>query len=159
MQTLIEEVQKLKGQHTAAEVAFSDGQKEGFAAGREVGLAEGRKESFKTGHAQGLEEGLAGRITLEEHHQALASSRVPIARDFLKSGTFRTTIEIKSANFFNKGYRTCVAQIETLGGFADSFDRSRLDMTLDGKLQRYPEEPALEDDEFSTLLDEIEPDP
>ena len=54
MQTLIEEVQKLKGQLTAAEVAFSDGQKEWFAAGREAGVAQGQKEGFKTGHAQGL---------------------------------------------------------------------------------------------------------
>ncbi|KAL2237548.1 UNVERIFIED_CONTAM: hypothetical protein Sindi_0946500 [Sesamum indicum] len=135
MQTLIEEVQKLKGQLTAAEVVISDGQKEGFAAGREAGLAEDQKEGFKTGHAQGLEEGQAGRITLEEHHQALSSSCVSVARDFLKCGMFKTAVEIKSADFYNKGYRIFVAQIETLGGFVDSFYRSRMDITLDGKLQ------------------------
>ncbi|KAL2226433.1 UNVERIFIED_CONTAM: hypothetical protein Sindi_2002000 [Sesamum indicum] len=98
--------------------------KRGLPAGREVGVAQGQKEGFKTGHAQGLEEGQAGRITLEEHHQALASSRVPVARDFLMSATFKTTVELKTADFFNKGYRTCVAQIETLGGFTNFFDHS-----------------------------------
>ncbi|KAL2228559.1 UNVERIFIED_CONTAM: hypothetical protein Sindi_1835600 [Sesamum indicum] len=154
MQTLIKEVQKLKSQLAAAteatEVAFSKGKKEGFEAGKEAGIS---------GHAQGIEETQAGRITLEEHHQALASSRVSIARDFLKSGSFKTAVEIKPADFFNKGYRTCEAQLETLGGFADSFDRSRMDITLGGKLQPYPKEPAPADNEFSVLLDEIEPDP
>ncbi|KAL2230532.1 UNVERIFIED_CONTAM: hypothetical protein Sindi_1647600 [Sesamum indicum] len=142
MQTLNEEVQKLK----------SD-------AGREVGLIEGRKEGFQSGHAQEIKEGQVGRVTLEEHHQALTNARVSVARDFLKSGLFKTAVEIKSADFFNKGYKTCEAQLETLGGFADSFDRSRMDITLDGKLQSYPEEPAPADDEFSVLLDEIEPNP
>ncbi|KAL2250132.1 UNVERIFIED_CONTAM: hypothetical protein Sindi_2486900 [Sesamum indicum] len=164
---IVTESNKLKGQLAAAteeaskakEVAFSEGRKEGFEEGREAGLVEGHKEGFRSGHEQGIEEGKAGRITLEEHHQALSSSRVSIARDFLKSNSFKTTVEIKSVDFFNKGYKTFEAQLETLGGFAESFDRCQMDITLDGKLQPYPEEPAPEDDEFSVLLNEIEPDP
>ncbi|KAL2246025.1 UNVERIFIED_CONTAM: hypothetical protein Sindi_2870700 [Sesamum indicum] len=155
MQTLAEEIQKLKDQllavDKAKEIALSEGRKEGFDAGREVGLVEG--------HKQGLEEGKAGRITLEEHHQAMTSSRIPTVRDFLKSDTFKTAVEIKSADFFTKGYKTCEAQLEKLGGFSESFDRSQMDITLDGNLQPYPDEPALEDDEFAALRDEIEPDP
>ncbi|KAL2248347.1 UNVERIFIED_CONTAM: hypothetical protein Sindi_2687000 [Sesamum indicum] len=166
MQSLIEEVQSLKNQFTTAteetskprEIALSEGKKEGFEAGREVGLVEGQKEGFRAGHEQGLNEGKAGRITLEDHEHALSNSRVSIAREFLKSGSFKMAVEIKSADVFNKGYRTCEMQLETLGGFAESFDRSRMDITLDGKLQPYPEEPAPEDDEFSVLLNEIEPD-
>ncbi|KAL2251407.1 UNVERIFIED_CONTAM: hypothetical protein Sindi_2263000 [Sesamum indicum] len=145
MQTLAEELQKLKDQLSAAEkakeVTLLEGQKERFDAGREVGLVEGYK--------QGLEEGKAGRITLEEHRQAMTSSHVPTVRDFLKSDTFKTAVEIKSANFFTKCYKTCEAQLEKLGGFSESFD---------GNLQPYPDEPTLEDDEFAALRDEIEPD-
>ncbi|KAL2226712.1 UNVERIFIED_CONTAM: hypothetical protein Sindi_2029900 [Sesamum indicum] len=154
MQTLAEKIQKLKDQLSAAdkakEIALSEGRKEGFEAGREVELVEG--------HKQGLEEGKAGGITLEEHHQAMTSSRIPTVRNFLKSDMFKTVVEIKSADFFTKGYKTCEAQLEKLGGFSESFDRSQMDITLNG-LQTYPDEPTLEDDDFVALRDKIEPDP
>ncbi|KAL2249878.1 UNVERIFIED_CONTAM: hypothetical protein Sindi_2461500 [Sesamum indicum] len=152
MQILLEENQGLKSQlaeaEKAKEVVLADGKKEGFDAGREVGMVEG--------HKRGLEEGQAGRITVEEHHQILASSRMSTVRDFLKTDTFTTALEIKSADSFAKGYKTCEAQIEKLGGFQESFDRSQLDITLDGKLQPYPAEPDLKDDELAALREELE---
>ncbi|KAL2226474.1 UNVERIFIED_CONTAM: hypothetical protein Sindi_2006100 [Sesamum indicum] len=143
-----------KGELAAAnkdkEVALSEGRKEGFEAGKEVELVEG--------HKKGFDEGQAGRISLEEHHQILASSRMAVVRDFLKTDTFKTTIEIKSADFFTKGYKTCEAQIEKLGGFQESFNCSQMDIMLDGDLQPYPDEPDLEEDKFAALREELEAD-
>ncbi|KAL2237451.1 UNVERIFIED_CONTAM: hypothetical protein Sindi_0936800 [Sesamum indicum] len=113
MLALAEKVKELEGRLAEAdktkEVAVAEGKKEGFDAGREASLAEG--------HKQGLEEGQAGRITVEEHHQVLADSRMSAVRDFLKTDTFTTALKIKSADSFAKGYQTCQAQIEKLGGF------------------------------------------
>ncbi|KAL2226626.1 UNVERIFIED_CONTAM: hypothetical protein Sindi_2021300 [Sesamum indicum] len=152
MLILAEKVKSLEGQlaeaEKAKEVALAEGTKEGFDAGREVGLVEG--------HKQGLEEGQAGRITIEEHHKIMADSRMSTVRDFLKTNTFTTALEIKSVDSFAKGYKTCEAQIEKLGGFQESFDRSQLDITLDGELQPYLAEPDLKDDEFAALLEELE---
>ncbi|KAL2228772.1 UNVERIFIED_CONTAM: hypothetical protein Sindi_1856900 [Sesamum indicum] len=152
MQTLLEEIGGLKKQlaeaEKAREVALSEGRKEGFEAGREVGLVEG--------HKKGFDEGQTGRISLEEHHQILARSRMAVVRDFLKIDTFTTAVEIKSTDSFAKGNKTCEAQIEKLGGFQESFDRSRMDITLDGDLQPYPTEPNLKEDEFAALREELE---
>ncbi|KAL2246280.1 UNVERIFIED_CONTAM: hypothetical protein Sindi_2896200 [Sesamum indicum] len=152
MLALSEKVKELEGRlaeaDKAKEVAVAEGKKERFDTGREVGLVEG--------HKQGLEEGQAGRITVEEHHQALADSRMSAVRDFLKTDTFTTALEIKSADSFTKGYETYQAQIAKLGGFQESFDRGQLDITLDGDLQPYPAEPDLKDDEFMSLRDELE---
>ncbi|KAL2245790.1 UNVERIFIED_CONTAM: hypothetical protein Sindi_2847200 [Sesamum indicum] len=130
------------------EVALAEGRKEGFDAGREAELAEG--------HTQGFEEGQSGRISLEEHQKLLAGSRMAAVRDFLKTDTFTTALELKSTDSFAKGYKTCEYQIEKLGGFQESFDRSRLDITLDGDLQPYPPDPELKDDEFMILRAELE---
>ncbi|KAL2250892.1 UNVERIFIED_CONTAM: hypothetical protein Sindi_2211500 [Sesamum indicum] len=130
------------------EVALAEGRKEGFDAGREAGLAEG--------HTRGFEEGQSGRIPLEEHQKLLADSRMAAVRDFLKTDTFTTALELKSTDSFAKGYKTCEYQIEKLGGFQESFDRSRLDITLDGDLQPYPPDPELKDDEFMVLRAEME---
>ncbi|KAL0433070.1 UNVERIFIED_CONTAM: hypothetical protein Slati_2641300 [Sesamum latifolium] len=45
-----------------------------------------------------------------------------------------------------------------LWGFSEGFDMNRLNPVLDGNLEPYPEEeaPASEDDEFATLIDEVE---
>ncbi|KAL2243654.1 UNVERIFIED_CONTAM: hypothetical protein Sindi_0483400 [Sesamum indicum] len=40
----------------------------------------------------------------------------------------------------------------------ESFNRGQLDITLDGDLQPYPDEPDLEDDEFAAFREEIEAD-
>ncbi|KAL2253134.1 UNVERIFIED_CONTAM: hypothetical protein Sindi_0108100 [Sesamum indicum] len=132
----------------AREVAVTEARKEGFDAGREVGLIEG--------HKQGLEKGQAGRITVEEHHRILADSRMAVVRDFLKTDTFTTTVEINSADSYARGYQTCQGQIEKLGGFVESFDRDKLDITLDGDLQHPPDDPNLKDDEFMALREEME---
>ncbi|KAL2230899.1 UNVERIFIED_CONTAM: hypothetical protein Sindi_1684300 [Sesamum indicum] len=154
-----DEVQKLRAELDAAkkekeilrseqEVALAEAKKEAFEAGREVGLIEG--------HKHGLEEGQAGRILVEEHQRALADSRMSAVRDFLKTDTFTTALEIKSADSFAKGYETCLSQVEKLGGFNESFDRSTLDISLDGDLQPLPPDPELKDDEFMVLRDELE---
>ncbi|KAL2231258.1 UNVERIFIED_CONTAM: hypothetical protein Sindi_1720200 [Sesamum indicum] len=130
------------------EVALAEGRKEGFDAGREAGLAEG--------HTRGFEEGQSGRIPLEEHQKLLADSRMAAVRDFLKTDTFTTAFELKSTDSFARGYKTCEYQIEKLGGFQESFDRSRLDITLDGDLQPYPPDPELKDNEFMVLRAEME---
>ncbi|KAL2226384.1 UNVERIFIED_CONTAM: hypothetical protein Sindi_1997100 [Sesamum indicum] len=82
-------------------------------------LTRTRRSPYEKGHKKGFDEGQAGRISLEEHHQILASSRVAVVRDILKTDTFKTAVEIKSADSFTKGYKTCEAQIEKLGGFQD----------------------------------------
>ncbi|KAL2226661.1 UNVERIFIED_CONTAM: hypothetical protein Sindi_2024800 [Sesamum indicum] len=153
MQTLLEKIRGLRKSDFALEnqdkeVTLSEGRKEGFEAGREVGLVEGQKKGF--------EEGQAGRISLEEHHQISAHSRIPVLRDFLKTDTFKIAVEVKSTDSFANGYKTCESQIEKLGGFQESFDRSKMDITLDGDVQPYPNEPDLEDDEFAALREEIE---
>ncbi|KAL2250248.1 UNVERIFIED_CONTAM: hypothetical protein Sindi_2498500 [Sesamum indicum] len=130
------------------DVALAEGRKEGFDAGREAGLAEG--------HTRGFEEGQSGRILLEEHQKLLANSRMAVVRDFLKTDTFTTALELKTTDSFAKGYKTCEYQIEKLGGFSESFDRGRLDITLDGDLQPYPPDPELKDDEFMVLRAEME---
>ncbi|KAL2253458.1 UNVERIFIED_CONTAM: hypothetical protein Sindi_0140500 [Sesamum indicum] len=130
------------------DVALAEGRKEGFDAGREAGLAEG--------HTRGFEEGQSGRIPLEEHQKLLADSRMAAVRDFLKTDTFTTALELKTTDSFAKGYKTCEYQIEKLGGFSESFDRGRLDITLDGDLQPYPPDPELKDDEFMVLRAEME---
>ncbi|KAL2225422.1 UNVERIFIED_CONTAM: hypothetical protein Sindi_1832900 [Sesamum indicum] len=159
MVILAEKIKGLEGELDAArkekeialserDVALSEGKREGFEAGHKVGLIEG--------HKQGLEEGQVGRNTLEEHHRILVGSRMAVVRDFLKTDTFTTVTEIKSADSFAKGYKTCEDQIEKLRGFQESFDQSQLDITLDGDLQPYPAEPDLKDDEFAALLEELE---
>ncbi|KAL2228284.1 UNVERIFIED_CONTAM: hypothetical protein Sindi_1808100 [Sesamum indicum] len=154
-----DEVQKLRAELDVAkkereilrseqEVALAEAKKEAFDAGREVGLVEG--------HKRGVEEGQAGRILVEEHQRALADSRMSAVRDFLKTDTFTTALEIKSADSFTKGYEICLSQVEKLGGFRESFDRSKLDISLDGDLQPLPPDPELKDDEFMVLRDELE---
>ncbi|KAL2248156.1 UNVERIFIED_CONTAM: hypothetical protein Sindi_2667900 [Sesamum indicum] len=130
------------------EVALAEAKKEAFEAGREVGLIEGHKHR--------VEESQAGRIPIEEYQRALANSRMSAVRDFLKTDTFTTALEIKSADSFAKGYETCQSQVEKLGGFHESFDRSKLDISLDCDLQPMPADPELKDDEFMALRDELE---
>ncbi|XP_020547962.1 uncharacterized protein LOC110011682 [Sesamum indicum] len=159
MLVLGEKVQKLEAELDAArkekeillsekEVALAKAKKEAFQVGREVGLIEGHKHE--------VEEGQAGRIPIEEYQRGLANSRMSAVRDFLKTDTFTTALEIKSADSFAKGYETCQSQIEKLGGFHESFDRSNLDISLDGGLQPLPADPELKDDEFMALRDELE---
>ena len=81
-----------------------------------------------------------------------------VVRDILKTDTFKTAVEIKSADSFTKGYKTCEAQIEKLGGFQESFNCSQMDIMLDGDLQPYPDEPDLEEDKFAALREGLEAD-
>ncbi|KAL2241006.1 UNVERIFIED_CONTAM: hypothetical protein Sindi_0741800 [Sesamum indicum] len=156
---LSDEVQKLRAELDASkkkkeilrsehEVALSEAKKEAFEAGREAGLEEGRK--------RGVEEGQAGCIPIEEHQRVLAGSRMSAVRDFFKTDTFTTALEVKSADSFAKGYETCLSQVEKLSGFNESFDHNKLDISLDGDLQPLPPDPELKDDEFMVLRDELE---
>ncbi|KAL2235346.1 UNVERIFIED_CONTAM: hypothetical protein Sindi_1266800 [Sesamum indicum] len=143
---LVAEVQDLKNELSAyaaeaskaKEDAFAEGKKEGFAADREVGHVEDQKEGFQACHSEGVEEGKVDCITLKEHQKLLSSSHLPTAHDFVKSSSFQVTVEIKAVEFFNKGFCTCKAQLNSLWG-------------------PYPDEPAPGHDEFLTLLDKIEP--
>ncbi|KAL2248678.1 UNVERIFIED_CONTAM: hypothetical protein Sindi_2341500 [Sesamum indicum] len=156
MLVLGEKVQKLEAELDAArkekeillsekEVALPEAKKEAFDAGREVGLVEG--------HKHGVEEGQAGRVPIEEYQRALADSRMSAVRDFLKADTFMTALEIKSADSFAKGFETFQSQIAKLSGFHESFDRSKLDISLDGDLQPLPADPELKDDELEAEAD------
>ncbi|KAL2226153.1 UNVERIFIED_CONTAM: hypothetical protein Sindi_1974000 [Sesamum indicum] len=159
MLVLGEKVQKLEAELDAArkereillsekEVALAEAKKEAFEAGREVGLVEG--------HKHGVEEGQAGRVLIEEYQRALADSRMSAVCDFLKTDTFTTALEIKSTDSFAKDFETCHSQIAKLSGFHESFDYSKLDISLDGDLQPLPTDPELKDDEFMALRDELE---
>ncbi|KAL0409263.1 UNVERIFIED_CONTAM: hypothetical protein Sradi_1860700 [Sesamum radiatum] len=80
------------------------------------------------------------------------------ARDFLKALAIKVVVESKATNFHIEGFDKCQAQLEKLGGFAEGFDRSRLDASLTADLEPYAEEddaPSV-DDEFAVLTEEIE---
>ncbi|KAL2226628.1 UNVERIFIED_CONTAM: hypothetical protein Sindi_2021500 [Sesamum indicum] len=143
-----------------AELDAARKEREVLLSEKEVALAEAKREAFEAGreegHKHGVEEGQAGRIPIEEHQQVLANSRMSAVRDFLKTDTFTTTLELKSANSYAKGYETFLYQITKFGGLQESFDRGQLSIALDGDLQRYPADPDLKDDEFMALRDELE---
>ena len=124
LSTLVAEVDKAK------EDAFNKGRREGFLAGREVG------------YLVGINEGREGYISLDKNQNLLVASRLQAARDFLKAPVFLVVVEIKATNFINDGFEKCKAQVATLRGFGDGFDQSRLDPSLVGNLQPYPEEKA-----------------
>ncbi|KAK4414988.1 hypothetical protein Salat_2605900 [Sesamum alatum] len=101
---------------------------------------------------------LSATIEEDEYKQSLANARLQGARDFLKSPVFKTAIDVQSAQFLNDGFDKCIAQVVHLKGFAEGFDQSCLDSSLDGQLQPYPPETApdpSEEDEFASLIDEI----
>ncbi|KAL0416821.1 UNVERIFIED_CONTAM: hypothetical protein Slati_3514000 [Sesamum latifolium] len=78
----------------------------------------------------------------------------------MKSPVFRVAVEIKAATFVNDGFKKCKAQVSKLQGFADGFDQSRLDPSLDNNLEPYPEMAPKADtdqaDEFEALIAEVE---
>ncbi|KAL2237801.1 UNVERIFIED_CONTAM: hypothetical protein Sindi_0971800 [Sesamum indicum] len=143
-----------------AELDAARKEREVLLSEKEVALAEAKREAFEAGreegHKHGVEEGQAGRIPIEEHQQVLANSRMSAVRDFLKTDTFTTALELNSADSYAKGYETCLSQITKLGGLQESFGRGQLSIALDGGLQPYPADPDLKDDEFMALRDELE---
>ncbi|KAL2241092.1 UNVERIFIED_CONTAM: hypothetical protein Sindi_0750400 [Sesamum indicum] len=117
------------------EVALAEGRKEGSDAGREAGLAKG--------HTRGAPKtpGWVSNGCCPRFHE---------------DGYFHDCLGTQIHYSFARGYKTCEYQIEKLGGFQESFDRSRLDITLDGDLQPYPPDPELKDDEFMVLRAKLE---
>ncbi|KAL0415845.1 UNVERIFIED_CONTAM: hypothetical protein Slati_3416400 [Sesamum latifolium] len=126
--------------------AFKHGREEGFSAGEAAGMI--------VRQAQGREE----FVRSEEYRASLASSRLQGARHFLKSSAFNVAVEIKAASFVNDGFEKCKAQVTKLHGFADGFDPSRLDLSLDNNLEPYPEVPEEDPlpDEFDALIADVE---
>ncbi|KAK4412435.1 hypothetical protein Salat_2890600 [Sesamum alatum] len=116
--------------------AFQRGRTDGEVASRALGVAEGR-EAF---------------LCSDEYRKMIAAHRLGGARDFLKTPTFKLTIDIQSARFLKEGFDKCVSQVDHLKGFVDGFDRTRLGPSLDATLQPYPEEVAL----LTTVADEFE---
>ncbi|KAK4438852.1 hypothetical protein Salat_0219800 [Sesamum alatum] len=59
--------------------------------------------------------------------------------------------------FLNEGFDKCISQVANLKGFAEGFDRSHLDPSLEANLQLYLEEEAtvVEPNEFDVLVDEV----
>ncbi|KAL0411714.1 UNVERIFIED_CONTAM: hypothetical protein Slati_3761100 [Sesamum latifolium] len=130
----------------AKDEAFKQSREEGFSAGEAAGVI--------VGQAQGRDEFTRS----EEYRTSLASSHLQGARDFLKSSAFDVAVEIKAASFVNDGFKKCKAQVVKLRGFADGFDSSLLDPTLDNNLEPYPEMPeeAALPDEFDALIADVE---
>ncbi|KAL2241786.1 UNVERIFIED_CONTAM: hypothetical protein Sindi_0296600 [Sesamum indicum] len=125
--------------------------------------AEGEKRGFEAGHAAGKIVGIAeGReifLKSEEFTQQVRGIRLQGVRDFLKTPTFDSAVEIKAADYLLQGFDRCKSQISRLQGFAPNFDISHLNPSLDANLHPLPEEddtPSPENDEFSVLMDEIE---
>ncbi|KAL0394445.1 UNVERIFIED_CONTAM: hypothetical protein Slati_4410700 [Sesamum latifolium] len=126
--------------------SFEAGKRDEFNSGREVGREEG--------HVAGRQEYLQS----EAYKAALAEARLQGARDFLRAPAFKIAVETKAADFHVEGFDKCQAQLEKLGGFAEGFDRNRLDPSLTANLKPYPEEAEvpMPDDEFSILIEEVE---
>ncbi|KAL0378572.1 UNVERIFIED_CONTAM: hypothetical protein Sradi_3162700 [Sesamum radiatum] len=125
-----------------------------FAQGREEGFSADEAASKIVVMTQGREEFLLSA----KYETSIATSRLQGARDFLKSSAFNVAIEIKAANFVNDGFEKCKSQITKLQGFANGFDPSLLDPSLDDNLEPYPEVPEDEPlpDEFDALIADIE---
>ncbi|KAK4412403.1 hypothetical protein Salat_2887300 [Sesamum alatum] len=131
---------------TAGTVALEAGKKEGFSAGCETGKAEGL---------------LAGRdayLASEVHKEFVEQTRLQEARDFLKSPTFQVAVEIKATNFLDQGFERCKSQVRKLKGFAEGFNLSWLDPTLDGNLADFHDEEATlpVEYEFASQIEEVE---
>ncbi|KAK4425107.1 hypothetical protein Salat_1704500 [Sesamum alatum] len=134
-----------EGKQQAA-AALEQARTDGFSAGRLAGKTEG------------VIEGREAFLQSDKYKQSLANARLQGTRDFLKSPVFKTAIDVQSAQFLNDGFDKCIAQVVHLQGFAEGFDQSRLDSSLDGQLQPYPPETASdpsEEDEFASLINEI----
>ncbi|KAL2232852.1 UNVERIFIED_CONTAM: hypothetical protein Sindi_1465200 [Sesamum indicum] len=123
----------------------------------------GEKRGFEAGHAAGkIARAIEGResfLKSEEFTQQIREARLSGVRDFLKTSTFDTAVEIKAADYLMQEFDRCKSQATLLHGFAPGFDVSRLNPCLDANLQPLPDEddsPVTENDEFSVLLSEIE---
>ncbi|KAL2235264.1 UNVERIFIED_CONTAM: hypothetical protein Sindi_1258600 [Sesamum indicum] len=145
---LIAEVQELKNQLSEFGIEAVKAKEDAFV--------EDLKEGDEASYLEGVEEGRVGRITMEEHQDLFSASFLRTALDFLKSPAFQVVVEIKAANFFNSGFNTCKAQFNTLGGFAKNFEQQRLDPSLDGTFQPFPDEPAPWSKRTNSSLDEVE---
>ncbi|KAL0400427.1 UNVERIFIED_CONTAM: hypothetical protein Sradi_2386000 [Sesamum radiatum] len=62
------------------------------------------------------------------------------------------------ADFLDQGFERRKFKVKKLKGFVEEFDVAWLDATLDGNLATFPDEdpPNLENDEFTSLADEVE---
>ncbi|KAK4424980.1 hypothetical protein Salat_1691600 [Sesamum alatum] len=113
-------------------------------------------ESVQVAEKAALEAKAAADAQSDDYKQSLANARLQGARDFLKS--FKTAVDIQSAQFLNDGFDKCIAQVVHVQDFVEGFDQSRLDSSLDGQLQPYPPEAASDpsgEDEFASLIDDI----
>ncbi|KAL2230408.1 UNVERIFIED_CONTAM: hypothetical protein Sindi_1635200 [Sesamum indicum] len=134
-----------------------------MASEAEKAAAIGEKRGFEAGHAArkiaGAIEGRESFLKSEEFAQQVRETRLNGVRDFLKTSTFDTAVEIKAADYLMQGFDRCKSQATLLHGFAPGFDVSRLNPCLDANLQPLPDEddsPAADNDEFFVLLGEIE---
>ncbi|KAL2227022.1 UNVERIFIED_CONTAM: hypothetical protein Sindi_2060900 [Sesamum indicum] len=134
-----------------------------MASEAEKATAIGKKRGFEASHAAGKIAGaIEGResfLKSEEFAQQIRETHLNGVRDFLKTSTFDTTVEIKAADYLMQGFDRCKSQATLLHGFAPGFDVSRLNPCLDANLQPLPDEddsPVTDNDEFSVLLGEIE---
>ncbi|KAL2236239.1 UNVERIFIED_CONTAM: hypothetical protein Sindi_0815600 [Sesamum indicum] len=82
--------------------------------------AEGEKRGFEAGHAAGKIAGvLEGRETFlrsEEFAQQVRGIRLQGVRDFLKTPTFDSAVEVKAADYLMQGFDRCKSQTSLLHG-------------------------------------------
>ncbi|KAK4421715.1 hypothetical protein Salat_2122100 [Sesamum alatum] len=127
--------------------ALEQGRSDGFSAGRLAGKTEG------------MIEGREAFLQSDDYKRSISSARLEGARDFLKSSVFKMAVDLQSAQFLNEGFDKCIAQVDHLQGFAEGFDQTRLDASLDSHLQPYPsvaEPESASEDEFATLTSELD---
>ncbi|KAK4416499.1 hypothetical protein Salat_2475400 [Sesamum alatum] len=95
----------------------------------------------------------------DDYKRSISDARLEGAQDFLKSPIFKMAVELQSAQFLNEGFDKCIAQVAHLQGFAEGFDQTRLDSSLDSQLQPYPSAVVPElagEDEFTSLAAELD---
>ncbi|KAK4426669.1 hypothetical protein Salat_1435600 [Sesamum alatum] len=106
-------------------------------------------ESTKAAEKEALEAKVAADA---QSRDALTAFR-PVA----SLGKLRASSRVERP-FFNRTIISSLLSMLVFRGFVEGFDQSRLDSSLDGQLQPYPNEAASDpsgEDEFASLIDEI----
>ncbi|KAL2249893.1 UNVERIFIED_CONTAM: hypothetical protein Sindi_2463000 [Sesamum indicum] len=75
-----------------------------------------RKAAFESGREQGQYEGQAQYLQSSEHQALQAQTRYEGARDFLKSNTFKETVENQASEFMTEGFENVKANSKSLVG-------------------------------------------
>ncbi|KAK4426918.1 hypothetical protein Salat_1460600 [Sesamum alatum] len=137
----------LEGNKKHVADALEQGRSDGFSAGRLAGKTEG------------MIEGRKAFLQSDDYKCSISGARLEGAKDFLKSSVFKIAVDLQSAQFLNEGFDKCIAQVAHLQGFAEGFDQTRLDASLDAHLQPYPsvaEPESIGEDEFASLTSELD---